>query len=105
MNITPMRLSLLEFLSTRPGYSITSLADQIAPRRHGWTSQGAARWGGGYVKPMESAGLVRVNRMVSGGVGEVSITVKGRELLAELQAAAKAASDAQALASAIESGD
>lgn len=80
-NITPTRMALLRFLLDKPKYSVAALADVIAPRRHGWSAQGAARWGGGYVKPMESAGLVLVNRHVHSGVGDVSISDTGRSIV------------------------
>lgn len=97
MTLTPARIALLRLLHGRPHYRITALADKIAPRLsstgfdYGWTPQGAARWGGGYVKPLAAAGLVEVNSYVSSGVGHVSITDKGRRLLADLDAAAERA--------------
>ena len=89
MNLTPMRIELLRLLTTTPGYSVAALAYHIAPRAKcagvelGWSKQGAARWGGGYVKPLEAAGLVAVDRYVDCGVGVVSITEKGRKALKE----------------------
>ena len=86
MNLTPKRIALLRLLGTRQCYRISSLADEIAPRQThsgtGWSPQGAARWGGGYVRPLADAGLVAVNRIK----GQVSITEKGRQVLAELDA-------------------
>lgn len=81
ISMTPLRLSLLRFLLSRPRCRISSLADAIAPRKNGWSAQGAARWGGGYVRPLEIAGLVVVNRRVESGVGDVSITEAGRLII------------------------
>ncbi len=86
-NITPTRLALLRFLFDKPKYSVAALADVLAPRKWGWTAQGAARWGGGYVKPMESAGLVLVNRHVRSGVGYVSLSEAGRAIVEAQDAA------------------
>lgn len=86
-NITPTRMALLRFLLDKPKYSVAALADVLAPRKYGWTAQGAARWGGGYVKPMESAGLVLVNRHVRSGVGYVSISDAGRAIVVAQAAA------------------
>lgn len=86
-NITPTRLALLRFLLDKPKYSVAALADVLAPRKYGWSAQGAARWGGGYVKPLEAAGLVVVNRHVRSGVGDVSISDAGREIVVSHDAA------------------
>ena len=83
LNLTPKRRQLLDLLRTGP-QCIAGLAEKIAPRgyigehRVTWTNQGAARWGGGYVKPLEDAGLVTVDRYVDSGVGMVHLTNAGR---------------------------
>ena len=57
MNATPTRIALSKLLSQRERLLVSSLAETVAPRlgiggrRLFWTSQGAARWGGGYVRP------------------------------------------------------
>lgn len=95
MNITPKRLALLRLVFDHPGFYITGLADRIAPRPpYGWSRQGAARWGGAYVRPVEDAGLIQVDRRVRCGVGRVYLTDAGR----------KAVTDAM-LSAAIASGD
>ena len=81
MNLTKTRLKLLGFLAERSEYCVTSLADEIVPRRNGWSRQSAARWGAGYIRPLEDAGLIDVNRHVDSGVGRVRITKKGLLIL------------------------
>ncbi len=86
MNLTPTRLALLTLLRERGTFCVTALADALAPRKHGWAPQGAARWGGGYIKPLEQAGLVLVNRSVRSGVGDISLTAQGLAALSEYEA-------------------
>jgi DNA-binding transcriptional ArsR family regulator len=89
LNLTPTRLKILALLRERGEFYVSGLAEEVAPRgfigRHRvtWSSQGAARWGGGAIKPLEAAGLVKVNRHVSGGVGMASLTEAGMKALAE----------------------
>jgi hypothetical protein len=107
LNITAKRLEVLRFLSKRQHYRVSSLAEALSPRAtpdapwRSWTAQGAARWGGGVVAPLEKAKLVCVDRFVSSGVGMVRITEAGLKVLAE---ADEAESKAQ-LRAAIESGE
>lgn len=89
-NLTPMRVKLLRLLAERGRYRVQSLAEVIAPRRPGhtgkpipWTEQGAARWAGGYVRQLERAGLVWVDRHVAAGVGIVGLTDAGCQALAQ----------------------
>lgn len=95
MNLTPKRLELLRLLRERGSFCVAGIAHELAPRhfigerRLQWSQQGAARWGGGYVRPLEQAGLVSVNRRVSSGVGMASITEAGLAAL-EVADAAKA---------------
>ncbi len=88
MNITPTRIDLLKLLDSSGEQLISGLAEQIAPRgcygpgiKLTWSKQGAARWGGAYVRPLEKAGFVAVNRHVDCGVGLVRITEAGRAIL------------------------
>lgn len=107
LNITTKRLEVLRFLSKRQHYRVSALAEALSPRAtpdapwRSWTAQGAARWGGGLVAPLEKAGFVNVDRFVSSGVGMVSITEAGLRVLAEADQAASM----EQLRSAIESGE
>lgn len=100
--LTPQRLELLKLLSEHPGFRVTAIAERIAPRitpdglrRYRWTKQGAARWGGGYLKPLVQAGWVYVNTYVESGVGQAELTVQGyARLVAALVAATPADSKA-----------
>ncbi len=96
--LTPQRLALLKLLSKYPGFRVTGIAERIAPRitpdglrRYRWTKQGAARWGGGYLKPLVQAGWVYVNTYVESGVGEAELTSAGK---ARLEAALAAGATA-----------
>ena len=77
INLTSKRIMLLQLLYDDGAQYVSNLAHIIAPRKNKWSTQSAARWGGGYVKPLEDAGLVTVNRHVRHGVGVVSITTNG----------------------------
>ena len=89
INLTPTRLAVLRLLRDRGEVYVSGLAELVAPRgsigshRILWSSQGAARWGGGTIAPLERAGLVTVNRHVSGGVGLARLTRDGAQALAD----------------------
>jgi DNA-binding transcriptional ArsR family regulator len=93
LNLTPTRLKILALLRDKGEFYVSGLAEEVAPRgyigahRVTWSCQGAARWGGGAIKPLETAGLVKVNRFVSGGVGMASLTEAGRRALAAAEQA------------------
>lgn len=110
INLTPKRIALLRLLALRGEFYVSGLADKIAPRisstgrEYGWSRQGAARWGGAYVRPLEKAGLITVNRHVDCGVGIAHLTEVGRRLLREHDAQAQRLQDAASLEDAIERG-
>lgn len=111
MNLTLKRAALLKLLDQRGEFYVSGLAEILAPRgsigehKVTWSRQGAARWGGAYVRPLERAGLIRVNRMVDSGVGIASLTDKGLAALREHEGAvSRRALDAD-LASAVASGE
>jgi hypothetical protein len=89
VNLTPMRIAQLRLVERQPGIRIAALADKLAPRVsstglvYGWTGQGAARWGAGYVKPLVQAGLLAADHRVDSGVGLLTITQAGQRCLAE----------------------
>ena len=93
MNLTPTRIKLLQLIAARPKFCVSRLAEELAPRlddngrNYGWTRQGAARWGGGYIRPLVTAGLISF-RSEAYGVGTVSITDAGRKALADHEAVA-----------------
>ncbi len=112
MNLTPTRIALLRLLAHRGEFTVGALADVLAPRASyldgrtcRWSRQGAARWGGSYVRPLEKAGLITVNRHVDCGVGRARLTAKGLAALREHDAGAAQAQSAADLAAAIDSGD
>ena len=79
MRLTEKRLALLAQLRDGKPFCVAMLANVIAPRSGGypWSAQAAARWGGGYVRALEKAGFVKVDRFVRSGVGNVRITASG----------------------------
>lgn len=85
VNLTPTRILLLKLLAARGEYLIADIANEIAPRNtvNGWSKQAAARWGASYIRPLEAAGLVKVNRAVTSGVGLARITEKGLAMIVD----------------------
>ena len=79
MQLTEKRLALLAHIQDGKPFSVAMLANVIAPRSGGypWSAQAAARWGGGYVRALEKEGLVKVDRYIRSGVGDVRITASG----------------------------
>ena len=79
MRLTEKRLALLAQLQDGKPFCVAMLANVIAPRsgRYPWSAQAAARWGGGYVRALEKEGLVKVDRYIRSGVGNVRITASG----------------------------
>ena len=79
MRLTEKRLALLAQLQDGKPFCVAMLANVIAPRSGGypWSAQAAARWGGGYVRALEKEGLVKVDRYIRSGVGNVRITASG----------------------------
>ncbi|MBK6616332.1 hypothetical protein [Ottowia sp.] len=103
MKLTATRVALLKLLRERGAFCVAELAPLLAPKARGvlWSAQGSARWGGGYVRPLEAAGLVVVNRRVRSGVGTATITREGLAALREAEETAQRA----ALDAAIASGE
>ena len=97
--MTPLRLSILRFLATKPGgYSPKGLVRDLCPRpaylsghRAHWTEQGAARMAGKITKPLRDAGLIKLDHWARMCDQIATITDAGRELLAQHDEAASRA--------------
>lgn len=103
LNMTPLRLSVLRFLSERPnGYSVKGLVKELCPRdtTGGWTEQGAARMAGKMIKPLREAGVLRDEENAPMYRRMARITDAGLALLAEYDEAASRAQLDDAIASA-----
>lgn len=86
MNMTDLRRRALSMLEQRGEMWAQDLTNELAPREHSqWTSQGAVRWAGGYMKPLIDAGYVRHSaggRNRNDSIGNYySITEDGRKAI------------------------
>jgi hypothetical protein len=77
VTLTPLRIKALQLIAAEPGMLAQWLADRLVPKRHGWSAQGATRWGASYVKPMWQSGLVKLDFHTTAGYAKCWITDDG----------------------------